>query len=93
MDTGSCNAGNVRGMKQLGKPGSKSNVVRIHDLDALRGFAMLLGIFLHAAIFLIPGDSWPVQDPWANTVPANRNFYGVVMFGIHGFRMPLFFLL
>ncbi len=93
MDTGSCNAGNVRGMKQLVKPGSKSNVVRIHDLDALRGFAMLLGIFLHAAIFLIPGDSWPVQDPWANTVPANRNFYGVVMFGIHGFRMPLFFLL
>ena len=80
-------------MDQLVKRGSKKNEIRIHDLDALRGFAMLLGIVLHASIFLIPGNSWPVQDPWADIVPPNRNIYGVVMFGIHGFRMPLFFLL
>ncbi len=28
---------------------------RLHDLDALRGFAMLLGIALHAALAFIPG--------------------------------------
>ncbi len=80
-------------MDQLDKCASSDNAARIHDLDALRGFAMLLGIILHAAIFLIPGNAWPVQDPWANSVPPDRNIYLVLMFGIHGFRMPLFFLL
>ena len=35
---------------------------RFHDLDALRAFAMLLGIVLHACLFLMPVDAWPVQD-------------------------------
>ena len=38
---------------------------RLHDLDALRGFAMLLGIALHAALAFIPGF-WAVQDSTAS---------------------------
>jgi fucose 4-O-acetylase-like acetyltransferase len=56
------------------------------DLDALRGFAMLLGIALHASLsfFAVP---WPVYDTLrSNLLPL---FASVV----HGFRMPLFFLL
>ena len=38
---------------------------RWHDLDALRGFAMLLGIGLHAALSFYP-SVWPVQDATAS---------------------------
>ena len=56
------------------------------DLDALRGFAMILGIVLHASLayFSYP---WPVQNP------QQLNLLGVLYAAIHGFRMPLFFLL
>ena len=64
-----------------------SRPARRHDLDALRAVAMLLGIALHASLAYVPGISWPVHDvrpaPWL----------GLVAIGIHGFRMPLFFLL
>ena len=61
---------------------------RRHDLDALRAFAMLLGIVLHGAMSFIPGAGvfWGVQDSQANP------FYGVMLSSIHGWRMPLFFL-
>lgn len=61
---------------------------RRHDLDALRAFAMLLGIVLHGAMSFIPGAGvfWGVQDSQASL------FYGVLLFSIHGWRMPLFFL-
>lgn len=61
---------------------------RRHDLDALRGFAMLLGIGLHVALSFFP-NIWPVQDQ-TSTVdgPFDELFHAV-----HGFRMPLFFLL
>lgn len=68
-------------------------MTRYHDLDALRSFAMLLGIALHASVFLLPVDFWPVQDEWARTVPPTENPYAYVMSVIHGFRMPVFFLL
>ena len=59
---------------------------RRHDLDALRSFAMLLGIALHAALAYI-GAGWVVSDerPSAGL--------GLLVASIHGFRMPLFFLL
>lgn len=59
---------------------------RRHDLDALRAFAMLLGIALHAALSFAPAP-WTVQD--------SRQSGGFWLFfsAIHGFRMPLFFLL
>ena len=59
---------------------------RRSDLDALRGFAMLLGIALHAGLSLTP-FFWPVQDTQQNEL------FGLFFAAIHGFRMPLFFLL
>ena len=56
------------------------------DLDALRSFAMLLGIALHASLsfFAFP---WPVHDT------RRSDLLPLVLVAIHGFRMPLFFLL
>ena len=65
---------------------------RHHDLDALRGFAMALGIVLHAAAFLGGVPYWPAQEEFA-IVTAFPNPYSRLMLGIHGFRMPVFFLL
>ena len=39
----------------------KNSSKRWHDLDALRGFAMLLGIVLHAAMSFL-GGVWSVND-------------------------------
>jgi len=58
---------------------------RRHDLDALRAIAMLLGIALHG-LLAYTGSPWAVQD--ANQAP----WLGPVFMMIHGFRMPLFFL-
>lgn len=68
-------------------PSSSSE--RRHDLDALRAIAMLLGIALHLAISFIPGAAvgWAVQD---NEPHAG---FSVFLDLIHGFRMPLFFLI
>ena len=59
---------------------------RRHDLDALRATAMLLGIALHAALSFIE-IPWRVQDRYQP--PA----FGTFVSAIHGFRMPLFFML
>jgi peptidoglycan/LPS O-acetylase OafA/YrhL len=62
---------------------------RYHALDALRGFAMLLGVLLHAAVpyTTIPIPFWPVQDA--------RGTLGIdlFLFAVHDFRMQVFFLL
>ena len=49
---------------------------------------MLLGIVLHGAMSFIPGIGviWAVQDSQPN------GLYGVLLGSIHGWRMPLFFL-
>lgn len=56
------------------------------DLDALRSFAMLLGIALHASLsfFAFP---WPVHDT------RHSDLLPLFLVAVHGFRMPLFFLL
>jgi fucose 4-O-acetylase-like acetyltransferase len=59
---------------------------RRSDLDALRALAMLLGIALHAALAYI-GGFWVVND--REQAPA----LGLLVAGVHGFRMPMFFLL
>lgn len=64
----------------------KAPSVRRHDLDALRSFAMLLGIALHAALAYV-GAGWVVSDERSSAG------LGVLVPAIHGFRMPLFFLL
>ena len=64
------------------------NDQRWHELDALKGFAMLLGIGLHAALSFFP-TFWPVQDRHMSS----EDFFGGFVAAVHGFRMPLFFLL
>ena len=64
---------------------------RFHDLDALRGVAMILGIVLHGALFLLAIEDWPLTDPGATEGVAAG--YGILIAAIHGFRMPIFFLL
>lgn len=59
---------------------------RRNDLDALRAFAMLLGIVLHVSLSFFP-MFWPVQDT------QKTDAFGLLFLMIHGFRMPLFFLL
>ena len=68
---------------------------RFHELDALRAFAMLLGVVLHSLLFLMPdpSDMWPVQEAWATEVNTETNPYVHLYLLIHGFRMPVFFLL
>ena len=70
----------------LPQPVAEPAVQRRHDLDALRAIAMLLGIVLHAALSFTP-IPWPVHDSHQGT------FFEVAFAAIHGFRMPLFFLL
>ena len=65
------------------------SIERRHDLDALRAFAMLLGIVLHGALAFIPG-AWVVSDA---SVEGDGTPFGVLVAAIHGFRMPVFFLM
>ncbi len=62
---------------------------RYHALDALRGFAMFLGVLLHAALSytFIPVEFWPVQDA------RRSNLFDALLLAVHDFRMQLFFLL
>lgn len=59
---------------------------RLHHLDALRAAAMLLGITLHA-LLAYTGIAWVPQDR------VSSDLLGLAFAAIHGFRMPLFFLL
>ncbi len=67
----------------------QASIERRHDLDALRAFAMLLGIVLHAALAFIPG-AWVVSDA---SVEGDGTPYAILVTAIHGFRMPVFFLM
>ena len=67
-------------------PETPPNPTRLHDLDALRAFAMLLGIVLHT-LLSFTGQWWIVRDESSSPI-----FQWTVEV-IHGFRMPLFFLL
>ena len=77
-------------MSSLVTPAKDAAVIgspRHHHLDALRATAMLLGIVMHGLLSFFANPYWPAQDlyqheayEWANQA-------------IHGFRMPLFFLI
>ncbi|MFO0910871.1 MAG: acyltransferase family protein [Isosphaeraceae bacterium] len=56
------------------------------DLDALRAGAMLLGIALHASLSFFP-SYWMVTDTRQSA------FFGILFSAVHGFRMPLFFVM
>ncbi len=59
---------------------------RRFDLDALRAGAMLLGIVLHGSLSFFP-SFWMVADRRQDPV------FGIIFSAIHGFRMPLFFVM
>lgn len=62
---------------------------RDHSLDALRAAMMLLGVVLHsAASYTVNAERtpWPYQD--AQTTVG----FDLLVFTIHIFRMPVFFL-
>ena len=63
-------------------------MTRFHELDALRAFAMFLGVVLHASLFLVD-KNWAVAAKEVS--PALP--YDDIVLAIHGFRMPIFFLL
>ena len=61
---------------------------RFHALDAVRAFALLLGIVFHAAESFVPGiPEWAVADNSPSMTLA------VIFYVSHIFRMPLFFLM
>ena len=62
---------------------------RLHALDAVRGFALLLGVVFHAALSFVPSPHpiWPIQDSHPSQA------LGVVFFTSHVFRMMTFFLI
>jgi glucan biosynthesis protein C len=61
---------------------------RYHALDALRAVMMLLGLVLHSAINYIstPLPVWPYSDPQTSLG------FDLLVFFIHVFRMPVFFV-
>ena len=63
---------------------------RLHALDAIRGIALLLGLFLHGSISFWPGlDSFgfPISDN-SKSMTLTYMFYV-----LHMFRMAVFFLI
>ncbi len=68
------------------KNDAPSPAARRNDLDALRAFAMILGIALHASLAFFP-SYWMVLD--TRQGPG----FGVFFSAVHGFRMPLFFVM
>src|SRR5262245_56677732 len=61
---------------------------RVHSLDALRAFALLLGVFFHSLMaYVLPPGIWAV----GTTAPSTTLFWFV--YYSHCFRMEAFFLL
>jgi len=63
---------------------------RLHSLDAVRGFALLLGVAFHAALSFMPG--WP-PGIWAMNDNSPSQFLSDAGFVTHIFRMSLFFFI
>ncbi len=53
---------------------------------------MLLGIVLHTALFFMP-DAWSEANASEGYPAEVSGIYSLLFFAIHGFRMPVFFLL
>jgi len=67
-----------------------SSPERLHALDAVRAFALLLGVVLHAAMSFVPGmatQGFPIID---NSPSVGL---GIVFYVIHIFRMTTFFVI
>jgi glucan biosynthesis protein C len=68
--------------------GTGAAAERLHGLDAVRGYALLLGVVYHATMSFLPGPQiWPVKDSDPSTA------LSVLFFVSHIFRMTTFFLI
>jgi ABC-type multidrug transport system ATPase subunit/peptidoglycan/LPS O-acetylase OafA/YrhL len=63
---------------------------RLHALDAVRAFALLLGVAFHAGFSFIPGM---IPGVWAIVDTSPSTTISVLLFTAHVFRMSLFFLM
>jgi ABC-type multidrug transport system ATPase subunit/peptidoglycan/LPS O-acetylase OafA/YrhL len=63
---------------------------RLHALDAVRGFALMLGVAFHAALSFIPGMP---PGMWAMNDVSPSAFLSDASFVMHMFRMSLFFFI
>ena len=69
---------------------SDSNSHRLHSLDAVRAFALLLGVLFHGAFSFIPGM---FPGLWATVDNSPSHSVAAVLFASHMFRMSLFFFI
>jgi ABC-type multidrug transport system ATPase subunit/peptidoglycan/LPS O-acetylase OafA/YrhL len=67
-----------------------SSSERLHALDAVRGFALLLGVAFHAAMSFLPGIPPGI---WSMVDNSPSQFLGDAGFVTHIFRMSLFFFI
>ena len=87
------------GQRAFGEvPVSHGRSSRFHDLDALRAVAMYLGVVLHTGIFVLPDRVFQLPDhvfyyTIRDHAVGDDPFYMVLLDAIHGFRMPVFFIL
>lgn len=63
---------------------------RYYSLDALRGSMMMLGIVLHGSQFYVSEPMGGIPMP---ADPSNSYLFNIILYFIHSFRMPLFFVL
>jgi len=63
---------------------------RFHALDAVRGFALLVGVGFHAALSFMP--NWP-PGIWATNDASPSQFLSDAAFVTHIWRMSLFFFI
>lgn len=69
---------------------SKGISQRYHGLDGLRAAMMLLGLLLHAVICYI---HLPADDIWTFRDESTHAIWTNVLFFIHVFRMPIFYVM
>jgi ABC-type multidrug transport system ATPase subunit/peptidoglycan/LPS O-acetylase OafA/YrhL len=63
---------------------------RVHSLDAVRAFALLLGVAFHASMSFVPGM---LPGLWVTVETAPSVMLGQLFFVSHIFRMALFFVM
>jgi ABC-type multidrug transport system ATPase subunit/peptidoglycan/LPS O-acetylase OafA/YrhL len=71
-------------------PAPSSSGERFHALDAVRGFALLIGVAFHAALSFMP--NWP-PGIWAMIDNSPSQFLSDAAFVTHIWRMSLFFFI
>ena len=64
---------------------------RYHGLDGLRAIMMLLGLLLHAMVSYM--DAPPGGEGWTFRDPSTHVIWTYLLFFIHIFRMPIFFIM